>query len=237
MRDQYAAPAEYGSPVLLVESGPVNVYGISGSCMPNAVDWRIIHHHYTGLGKAHTSCETVHDFWVRARVYIDTFLSDISLGLNTVHLKKVMYFNWQYVVHRKADLLGWVVGQIWAFPHLHQVRQMSSLLISLLLFSKPNIFSIIRQVPTNSFGYFLSKLVQFVKKSFKWKKDKITDEKVLKIKYVIRWKFCIFFRLLQQLSFYSCPGYPPPSSTPVAGETNNPVLYSMDEGTLKTPIP
>ena len=60
MRDQYAAPAEYGSPVLLVESGPVNVSGIS--CMPNAVDWRIIHHHYTGLGKAHTSCETVLDF-------------------------------------------------------------------------------------------------------------------------------------------------------------------------------
>jgi hypothetical protein len=30
--------------------------------MPNAVDWRSIHHHYTGLGKAHTSCETVHDF-------------------------------------------------------------------------------------------------------------------------------------------------------------------------------
>jgi hypothetical protein len=30
--------------------------------MPNAVDWRSIHHHYTGLEKAHTSCETVHDF-------------------------------------------------------------------------------------------------------------------------------------------------------------------------------
>jgi hypothetical protein len=59
--------------------------GISGFRMPNAVDWRSIHHHYTGLGKRHTSCETVHDFWVRARVYIDTFLSDICLGLNTVY--------------------------------------------------------------------------------------------------------------------------------------------------------
>ncbi len=58
--------------------------GISGYRMPHAVDWRSIHHHYTGLGKPHTSCETVHDFWVQARVYIDTFLSDIWLGLNTV---------------------------------------------------------------------------------------------------------------------------------------------------------
>jgi hypothetical protein len=57
---------------------------ISGFRMPNAVDWRSIAHHYTGLGKRHASCETVHDFWVRARVYIDTFLSDIWLGLHTV---------------------------------------------------------------------------------------------------------------------------------------------------------
>ena len=62
MRDQSAAPAEYGSPALLVESELVNVSGISGFRMPNAVDWRSIHHHYTGLEKAHTGCGTVHDF-------------------------------------------------------------------------------------------------------------------------------------------------------------------------------
>ncbi len=62
MRGQYSAPAEYGSPTLLVELGPVNVSGIYVFHMPNVVDWRSIHHHYTGLGKAHMSCETVHDF-------------------------------------------------------------------------------------------------------------------------------------------------------------------------------
>ncbi len=62
MRDQYSAPAEYGSATLLVELGPVNVYVIYVFRMPSAVDWRSIHHHYTGLGKAHMSCETVHDF-------------------------------------------------------------------------------------------------------------------------------------------------------------------------------
>ncbi len=91
MRDQYSAPAEYGSPTLLVELGPVNVSGIYGFRMPNAVDWRSIHHHYTGLGKAHMSCETVHDFWVRARVYIDTFLNNIWLGLNTVNTGKLQH--------------------------------------------------------------------------------------------------------------------------------------------------
>ncbi len=87
MRDQYDVMAEYGLLQLLVDSWPVNFPAVYGFRMPNAVDWRSIHHHYTGLGKAHTSCETVHDFWVRAWVYTDTFLSDIWLGLNTVCLK------------------------------------------------------------------------------------------------------------------------------------------------------
>ncbi len=79
------------------ESIPIGQWdfpAVYGFRMPNAVDWRSIHHYYTGLGKAHTSCETVHDFWVRARVYIDTFLSDIWLGLNTVYTHNILQFSY-----------------------------------------------------------------------------------------------------------------------------------------------
>ncbi len=70
----------------LGHSWPVNFPAVYGFRMPNAVDWRSIHHHYTGLGKAHTSCETVHDFWARARVERDTFLSSIWLAIDTVYM-------------------------------------------------------------------------------------------------------------------------------------------------------
>jgi hypothetical protein len=53
-------------------------------CTSNAVGYRRIHHQFTRLGKAYYSCETVHGFWVRARVAGGTFLSGILLGLNTV---------------------------------------------------------------------------------------------------------------------------------------------------------
>ncbi len=88
MRVQCDATAEYGLLEPLVESWPVNFPAEYGFRLPNAVDWRSIHHHYTGLGKAHTSCETVHDFWVRARVERDTFLSIICLAINTVYRAK-----------------------------------------------------------------------------------------------------------------------------------------------------
>ncbi len=54
--------AEYGLLEPLVESGPVNFPAVNGFRMSNAVDWRSIHQHYAGLGKAHMGCETVHDF-------------------------------------------------------------------------------------------------------------------------------------------------------------------------------
>jgi hypothetical protein len=62
MRDQYDGTAEYGLLQPLVDSWPVNFPAVYGLGMPNAVDWRSIHHHYAGLGKAHTSCETLHEF-------------------------------------------------------------------------------------------------------------------------------------------------------------------------------
>ncbi len=55
-------------------------------CTSNAVGYRRIHHQFTRLGKAYYSCETVHGFWVRARVAGGTFLSGILLGLNTVYM-------------------------------------------------------------------------------------------------------------------------------------------------------
>jgi hypothetical protein len=62
IRDQYDGMAEYGLLEPLVESWLLNIPAVYGFRMPNAVGWRSIYHHYTGLGKAHTSCETVHGF-------------------------------------------------------------------------------------------------------------------------------------------------------------------------------
>jgi len=84
IRDQCDGTAEYGLLEPLVESRLVNFPAVCGFRMPNAVDWRCIHQHYTGLGKAHTRCETVHAFWARARVDRDTFLSSIWLAIDTV---------------------------------------------------------------------------------------------------------------------------------------------------------
>jgi hypothetical protein len=53
--------AEYGLPEPLVESRPVNFPAVYGFCMPNAVEQRSIHQHFTGFAEAITSNETMHD--------------------------------------------------------------------------------------------------------------------------------------------------------------------------------
>ncbi len=59
----------------------------------NAVGYRTIHHQFSRLGKAYYSWETVHAFWVRARVAGGTFLSGILLGLN---MYSVGYLCWKW---------------------------------------------------------------------------------------------------------------------------------------------
>jgi hypothetical protein len=53
--------AEYGLPESLGESRPVNFPAVYGFRMPNAVEQRSIHHHFTGLAEAITTNETMHD--------------------------------------------------------------------------------------------------------------------------------------------------------------------------------